>query len=392
MSKRQDYVYERNLDIMMFGRVNPNGRHGLRGARSDFKVLSSGSEFFYEFDTDADNLRNKPMGGYSRHNVQRIGLVDNPNHVTGRIPASVQYVQLLVRSESIYEAPSMHKQPQVEECMRWLVQNPGPSKIRINCHGAPDGNLYMGDYVDSQQRVKGIPGDKFADWLWCHGIQGPQAILVDARQSGKWRSKSNTIGCTSCNRPFLHNEKKTHCRACGEVVHSTCLEKKHIFGALKSSSFGRFFSFSDRVTGITIDYACFKCIANSQNSFFRPGGDDRHAQETLEERRLYQGIINIGLWVCYGGVYQDGRKLPSARVGRNDTAQENSIADKMAKRLRDRNILGIEITGRTDVSYQFKMQNPDGSRSSYYKLGQDLKNSKGQITEEKAIVKRRVFT
>jgi hypothetical protein len=389
MTKRKDYVYERNLDVMIFGRVKQGT---LGNVRNDFNVLSGGAELFYEFGEDANLLQAYPMGGYSRHDVQRIRLVDNPNRVTGKIPANVRYIQLLVRSESIYDAKPMHKQPQVEECMRWLVQNQGPSKIRINCHGAPDGKLYMGDYADSLMKVEGLPGEKVSDWLFYHGLQGPTAILVDARQSGKWQSKSNTIGCTACHRPFLHNEKKTHCRACGEVVHSTCLEKKHIFGALKSSTVGRFFSFSDRGTGITIDYACTKCIANSQNSFYRPRGDDRHSQETLEERQLYSGVVNIGLWVCSGGVYQDGRKVPSARVGRNDTAQENSIADKIAKRLRDRNILGIEITGRTDTSYQTQIKNPDGSMSPYFRLGQDLTNSKGKVTEKAAIVKRRIFT
>jgi hypothetical protein len=71
-----------------------------------------------------------------------------------------------------------------------------------------------------------------------------------------------------------------------------------------------------------------------------------------EIRGALTGVINIGLWCCYGAV----------TVSRNpnidsdhDTVMTDSMADKLAKQLTKRGKTGIEVTGRTDETFQMNV-------------------------------------
>lgn len=391
MPKRAGYVYNRILDIMVFGKIKEFRRtrqgaieivvgkdvlgrkHKKQFALNEWAVDFGSYVYEYDFSRDATNIYAYPPGGFDQK--ERINLVQHPLFLK-KIASTTEYVQLAVMAESIYDGV---RQQQVQECIRWLQNNPGPSKIKINAHGNTDGKISM---LHNQSNKNEISGQRFADWLINNGLKSPRKndIFVDASNiNAKWESKSSSIQCPSCKMNFLHGVKQIHCRVCGGAVHLDCVQEVQIRGAMRSNVLGRVFS--SRNMEVTTDVACLQCVKTK--GVMRPReilGTERNANETVAERQSFQGVINIGLWTCYGAVTQ--RDNPLINPG-NDEAIPNSIAHRLASRLRDKKVRGIEITGRTDVTYQAEIRNPDGSRN--YKLVQD----RGGRAE---IRKKRIFS
>jgi hypothetical protein len=398
MPKMANYVYNRILDVMVFGKIEKFRRtsKGLIEIVTGYYIDSSGkkrerkekfslnewgvdyksSVYKYDFFEDAINIFAFPPGGFDRK--ERINLVQHPLSLK-KIASTTEYIQLAVMAESIYDGV---RQQQVQECIRWLQSNPGPSKIKINAHGAIDGKISM---VWNHSNKNEIPGERLADWLINNGLKSPlkNDIFVDASNiNAKWESKSSSIQCPSCKMNFLHGVKQVHCRVCGGAVHLDCVREVQIRGAMRSNVLGRVFS--SRNMEVTTDVACLQCV--KAKGVARPReilGTERKSDETWAERQSFQGVINIGLWTCYGAVTQ--KNNPLINLG-NDEVIANSIAHRLGARLRDKKVRGIEITGRTDITQQVPVAHPDGSGNPYYRLGQ--RGPQGQ----QLIIKKRIFS
>lgn len=398
MPKMANYVYNRILDVMVFGKIEEFRRtskgaieivtgdyidkHGKthkikeKFALNEWMVDYKSSVYKYDFDDDAVDIFAFPPGGFDQK--ARINLVQHPLSFR-KIAPTIEYIQLAVMAESIYDGV---RQQQVQECIRWLQNNPGPSKIKINAHGEIDGKISM---VHNHSNKNEISGQRLADWLINNGLKSPlkNDIFIDASNiNSKWEAKSSSIQCPSCKMNFLHGVKQVHCRACGGSVHLDCVREVQIRGAMRSNVLGRVFS--SRNMEVTTDVACLQCV--KAKGVARPReilGTERKSNETVAERQSFQGVINIGLWTCYGAVTQKNK--PFINPG-NEEAIADSIAHRLGTRLRDKKVRGIEITGRTDVTQQVEVAHPDGSGNPYFRLGQD------GLPGQKLIIKKRIFS